>query len=58
MKDHWAEFGPPAYVAIAMYMGLIKPGQKRKNFQGDKKEEPGNFDELIAMFANTGGVIT
>lgn len=25
MHRHWREFGPPAYVAVAMYLGLNKP---------------------------------
>jgi hypothetical protein len=25
MQRHWARFGPPAYVAAALYLGLNKP---------------------------------
>ena len=26
MHRHWAKFGPPAYVAVAAYLGLNKRG--------------------------------
>ena len=54
MVDHWQENGPPVYIAVAGYLGLVKrkSGSKSKA----KAEEPGNLEELLKM-AGPGGMI-
>ena len=48
MVDWWTSHGPPVYVSVAGYLGLIKPKK-------DKKK--GNLHELAKMFAGKGGII-
>lgn len=55
MLKHWKENGPPVYMAVAGYLGLIKPAAKREN--ASEEEKYGNLEELEAMFAGSGGVI-
>lgn len=44
MHRHWREFGPPAYVAVAMYLGLNKPRRS--------KDELNDPDELARFLAD------
>lgn len=61
MQDHWEYNGPPVYMAVAGYLGLIKkkPKMITKVIEGKtvKTRDPGNLDELMAMFGPTGGII-
>ena len=41
--------GPPVYISVAGYMGLIKEKSKPKS---------GDMNELARMFASTGGMIS
>jgi hypothetical protein len=54
MHEHWAEFGPPVHVAVAAYLGLTKPKERRRI---EDPEDPGNLGELIDMFSGAGGQI-
>lgn len=62
MVDHWTENGPPVYMAVAGYLGLIKEKKKGDkpsgsgNSSNDAKRY-GNLEELAAMFNGTGGMI-
>jgi len=51
MQKHWRLNGPPVYMAVAGYLGLIKEDKKAST-------EYGSLDELAAMFGSTGGEIT
>lgn len=56
MVDWWEENGPPAYVGVASYLGLIKPKKKT----GKAPNTPGkenNLEELANRFRATGGMI-
>ena len=55
MLDHWQANGPPVYMAVAGYLGLIKSDSK----SGESKAQSqyGDLNELAAMFGETGGVI-
>jgi hypothetical protein len=33
---HWSREGPPAYVAVAAYLGLRRPAPKSERLQGDE----------------------
>jgi hypothetical protein len=46
MIKHWKTNGPPVYMAVAGYLGLIKPEAKT-----------GSLDELARSFMGTGGFI-
>jgi len=50
MIEHWKRHGPPVYMSVAGYLGLIKEETKGK-------PKGGNLDELARMFASTGGKI-
>lgn len=50
MLDHWELNGPPVYIAVAAYLGLIKEDKKSSKDYGD-------LDDLAAMFAGSGGMI-
>jgi len=52
MVDHWCENGPPVYIAVAGYLGLVK----RKTGSKAKTGEPGNLEDLLQM-AGPGGMI-
>lgn len=47
MQDWWVENGPPVYMAVAGYLGLIKTRSK----------DYGNLEELARMFEGSGGLI-
>ena len=51
MHEHWAEFGPPVYIAVAAYLGMTKPKQPRLS---DDPDDPGNLGELLDMFGGGG----
>lgn len=51
MLTHWGKYGPPVYMSVAGYLGLIKEDKKAS-------KEYGSLDELAAMFGSTGGEIT
>jgi hypothetical protein len=54
MVEHWQANGPPVYMAVAGYLGLIKTtGRKGQT----DKERYGNLEELAAMFQSSGGMI-
>lgn len=55
MVDHWKHNGPPVYMAVAGYLGLIKPEKERPGATEEQKY--GNLDDLEQMFAGTGGLI-
>lgn len=59
MQDHWQEFGPPVYMAVAAYMGLMKkpkPGSKGGGaLRADSPENEAALEELFGSFP--GGVI-
>lgn len=56
MLDLWDRQGPPVHIAVAGYLGLIaKPGEKKKVKKAAEKS--GNLNDLVAMFAGTGGII-
>lgn len=48
MNEWWEENGPPVYIAVAAYMGLIKDTGSSK--------ETGDLNEL-AKLAGAGGMI-
>lgn len=56
MQDHWLHNGPPVYMAVAGYLGLIKKRSPVNKTTG-KQEMTGNWDDLFNRFASTGGVI-
>jgi hypothetical protein len=41
MHRHWREFGPPTYVAVALYLGLNKP--RREDHGLDDPEHLARF---------------
>ena len=49
MIEWWSENGPPVYVSVAGYLGLIKKKKK-------KNQAPGDLNELLKM-AGAGGMI-
>ena len=51
MVKHWKDNGPPVYLAVAAYLGLVKTKKPAK------MGETGNLDELVAMFSGSNGVI-
>lgn len=54
MVRHWKHNGPPVYMAVAGYLGLIK---EDKDIPKTDEEKYGNLEELAAMFEQSGGVI-
>lgn len=56
MIEHWRQNGPPVYMAVAGYLGLIK-GDKGSQSGLSDEEKYGNLEELEQMFASTGGMI-
>lgn len=51
MQRHWRANGPPVYMSVAGYLGLIKEDKKAST-------EYGSLDELEKMFGSTGGEIS
>lgn len=59
MQDHWEHNGPPVYISVAGYLGLIKkrkPATKVNKTTG-KQEMTGNWDDLFSQFSAAGGII-
>ena len=48
MQRHWARHGPPAYRAVALYLGLVKPPPSR----AETLDTP---DAVAAFLASLGG---
>lgn len=55
MVEHWKYNGPPVYMSVAGYLGLIKEPAKRPDATDEQKY--GNLEDLEAMFAGSGGMI-
>ena len=58
MQDHWTKYGPPVYIAVAGYLGLVKPEQKKAEPPVDASSDA-NFQALEALerqLSGTGGV--
>ncbi|MDR3471604.1 MAG: hypothetical protein P4M09_07920, partial [Devosia sp.] len=49
MHRHWREFGPPTYVAVAMYLGLNRPRRTSSGLEGP--------DDLAQFLANLPGAV-
>lgn len=49
MCKHWKSYGPPVYMAVAGFLGLINTSKA--------KPKSGNLEDLERMFASTGGMI-
>lgn len=57
MVDWWSTNGPPVYIAVAGYLGLIKePVKKVDGKPQPVKREVGNLNDLLKM-AGAGGII-
>lgn len=54
MLDLWEDVGPPVYISVAAYLGLVKNKGKKK---GSTKGNPvkGDLNELLRKFP--GGMI-
>ena len=57
MHEHWAEFGPPVYIAAAAYLGLSKKKAKADEERPFDPEDPDGMGDLLAMFGEGGGTI-
>lgn len=55
MQDHWKYNGPPVYIAVAHYLGMVQK-RPRKTTEG-RASMTGSWDQLVAQFSGTGGVI-
>lgn len=53
MVEHWKLNGPPVYMAVAGYLGLIKEDKRRPK----DESKYGSLEELANMFSNSGGMI-
>lgn len=51
MLDLWDQNGPPVYLAVAGYLGLIKTKGKTR------KQDIGTLEDLVNEFGATGGMI-
>lgn len=51
MLEHWKLNGPPVYIAVAGYLGLIKP---EAGVDKQKREEVGNLNDLLGMATSNG----
>lgn len=66
MVDHWEKNGPPVYIAVAGYLGLIgtKDGKKPTGGDAPKASKPigsngekGNLNDLAALLSGSGGIL-
>jgi hypothetical protein len=66
MVDHWEKFGPPVYIAVAGYLGLIgkKDGKKGSSNEARPANKPigtkgdvGNLNDLAQLLSGSGGVL-
>lgn len=56
MVDWWDENGPPVYIAVASYLGLIKTKTKGSSKSGSSSQAPGDLNDLLKL-AGPGGMI-
>lgn len=56
MVEHWKQNGPPVYMAVAGYLGLIKTDGKASSTKKDTGQY-GDLNDLARMFQGTGGLI-
>lgn len=54
MHDHWAEYGPPVHVALAIALGMTKPKAERIEEGEGEGEEPDDLAEFLAGIAPGG----
>lgn len=55
MLDWWSNNGPPVYIAVAGYLGLIKEDKAGSQPKAiPKPKESGNLNDLLKM-AGSGG---
>ncbi|USN16578.1 hypothetical protein POLEWNIK_00520 [Brevundimonas phage vB_BpoS-Polewnik] len=59
MQDHWLHNGPPTYMSVAGYLGLIKkrPSATKIDKVTGKQEMTGNWDDLFSQFTAAGGTV-
>jgi len=57
MVDWWMDNGPPVYIAVAGYLGLIKDKNSRKDKGSNTLANTGDLNELARMFQGNGGMI-
>ena len=46
MQRHWAKHGPPAYMAVALYLGFSKP----KGPRADRLDDPADLANFLSAF--------
>ncbi len=46
MQRHWAKHGPPAYMAIALYLGLSRLKEPRV----DRLDDPADLTNFLSAF--------
>lgn len=56
MLEYWAEHGPPVYVSVAGYLGLIGKGKKKSSNKPGQQPAGGDLNELLRL-AGPGGMI-
>lgn len=54
MIDWWADNGPPVYLPVAGYFGLVKTTPKKATAKAETSER-GDLNDLARMFAGSGG---
>lgn len=58
MLDWWSDNGPPVYIAVAAYLGLVKTSKKgQSNGKPAKDGHPGNDLNELLKLAGPGGMI-
>lgn len=66
MQQHWLEWGPPVYMSVAAYMGLMKKPRSGnpsddgggQSLKADSEENLQNLEKLFSEFSGAGGVIS
>jgi hypothetical protein len=56
MVEFWADNGPPVYVSVAGYLGLIKRRKSSSSTKSGQKPVGGDLNELLKL-AGPGGMI-
>jgi hypothetical protein len=46
MQRHWARHGPPAYIAVALYLGLNRP----RPVAADRLNDPEDLANFLRAF--------
>jgi hypothetical protein len=46
MQRHWARHGPPAYIAVALYLGLTRPPPR----PADQLNDPEDLANFLRAF--------